>query len=99
MALTESPFIHAFEFGGDKGYWTGNHMILQVEDCIDCLRVLFADQYDYTFLFDHSSGVKMYVLVHFRSGLVKMYFYTFGPSVRDQKYNTRINPFVTHPLF
>ena len=56
MPLTESPFIHAFEFGGDKGYWTGNHMILQVEDCIDCLRVLFADQYDYTFLFDHSSG-------------------------------------------
>ena len=32
MPLTESPFIHKFEFGGDKGYWTGNHMILQVED-------------------------------------------------------------------
>ena len=56
MTLTKSPFIHAFEFGGDKGYWTGNHMILQVEDCIDCLCVLFADLYDYTFLFDHSSG-------------------------------------------
>jgi hypothetical protein len=37
MQLTESPFVHKFEFGGDKGYWTGNHMILQVEDCIDCL--------------------------------------------------------------
>jgi hypothetical protein len=56
MQLTESPFVHKFEFGGDKGYWTGNHMILQVEDCIDCLRVLFTDQYDFAFLFDHSSG-------------------------------------------
>jgi len=56
MPLTESPFIHKFEFGGDKGYWTGNHMILQVEDCIDCLRILFPNQYDFAFLFDHSSG-------------------------------------------
>ena len=56
MPLTESPFVHKFEFGGGKGYWTGNHMILQVEDCIDCLRVLFTDQYDFAFLFDHSSG-------------------------------------------
>ena len=53
MPLTESPFIHKFEFGGDKGYWTGNHMIVQVEDCIDCLRIY---QYDFVFLFDHSSG-------------------------------------------
>ena len=56
MTLTESPFILKFEFGGDRGYWTGNHMILQVEDCIDCLRVLFQDQYNYAFLFDHSSS-------------------------------------------
>ena len=56
MPLTESPFVHKFEFGGGKGYWTGNHMILQVEDCIDCLCVLFTDQYDFAFLFDHSSG-------------------------------------------
>jgi hypothetical protein len=57
MTLTESPFILKFEFGGYRGYWTGNHMILQVEECIDCcLRVLFQDQYYYAFLFDHSSG-------------------------------------------
>jgi hypothetical protein len=56
MTLTESPFILKFEFGGDRGYWTGNHMILQVKNCIDCLRVLFQDQYNYAFLFDHSSG-------------------------------------------
>ncbi len=54
--LTESPFLVLFEYGGDRGYWTGNHMILQVEDCIDCLRVLNNDRYRYAFLFDHSSG-------------------------------------------
>ena len=31
-------------------------MILQVEDCIDCLHVLNNDRYRYAFLFDHSSG-------------------------------------------
>jgi hypothetical protein len=54
--LTESPFLVTFEFGGDRGYCTGNHMILQVEDCINCLCILYIDQYRYAFLFDHSSG-------------------------------------------
>jgi hypothetical protein len=31
-------------------------MILQVEDCIDCLRILCNDQYHHAFLLDHSSG-------------------------------------------
>ena len=39
-ALTTSPFICLFEFGGRNGYWTGNHMILQTEDCIYCLKRL-----------------------------------------------------------
>ena len=54
--LTESPFIIKFEFGGRNGYWTGNHMILQTEDCIDCLTTILGNQYEYVFLFDHSSG-------------------------------------------
>ena len=55
--LTASPFLRLLEYGANNdGYWTGNHMILQFEDCIDCLRVLYAEQYDFVFLFDHSSG-------------------------------------------
>ncbi len=54
--LTKSPFVHLFEFGGQNGYWTGNHMTLQTEDCIDCLKEIYEDQYDFVFLFDHSSG-------------------------------------------
>ena len=29
------------------------HMVLQLEDCIDCLKVLYP-QFDFLFLFDHS---------------------------------------------
>ncbi|KAL7528778.1 hypothetical protein ACHAXR_003942, partial [Thalassiosira sp. AJA248-18] len=54
--LTESPFVRLFEFGGSNGYWTGNHMVVQVEDCIDCLKVIYGSQFDFVFLFDHSSG-------------------------------------------
>ena len=55
--LLESPFVQLFEYGANKeGYWTGNHMILQLEDCIDCLKSVYGDTYDVVFLFDHSSG-------------------------------------------
>ena len=39
-----------------EGYWTGNHMIVQLEDCIDCLQVMYGEEYDFVFMFDHSSG-------------------------------------------
>jgi hypothetical protein len=39
--LTVSPFVILFEFGGRNGHWTGTHMIMQTEDCIDCLITIF----------------------------------------------------------
>ena len=55
--LTESSFICKLWYGSNnEGYWTDNHMIVQLEDCMDCLTVLFDDRYDFVFLFDHSSG-------------------------------------------
>ena len=62
--LTESPFLRMLEHGqGKDGYWTYNHMVLQVEDVVDCMTVLFPDQdeptrchFDLAFELDHSSG-------------------------------------------
>ena len=55
-ALKESPFIRFFEYGtNQEGYWSYNHMIVQLEDCIDCLKVLYPE-FRYVFLYDHSSG-------------------------------------------
>ena len=55
--LTRSQFVVEFEYGAsNQGYWDYNHMVLQLEDCIDCLQALHGDKYDFMFLFDHSSG-------------------------------------------
>jgi hypothetical protein len=54
--LKNSPFIIEFEYGANnEGYWSYDHMVLQLEDCVDCLNVLAPD-FDILFLFDHSCG-------------------------------------------
>ena len=36
--LQESPFVRFLNYGtGKDGYWTYRHMVLQIEDCTDCL--------------------------------------------------------------
>ncbi|KAI2496293.1 hypothetical protein MHU86_18205 [Fragilaria crotonensis] len=54
--LKRSPFVVYFELGANnEGYWTYNHMAIQFEDCVDCLKVIFP-QFDFALLFDHSQG-------------------------------------------
>ena len=54
--LLESPFVRYLNYGqGKDGYWTYKHMVLQIEDCRDCLLYLYP-QFDYRFELDHSSG-------------------------------------------
>ena len=53
--LTTSPFVREFEYGQNAdGYWTYQHMVLQLEDCVDVLNVKYPQEYDFLFLFDHS---------------------------------------------
>jgi hypothetical protein len=53
-ALTKSPFVFEFECGANgEGYWVYEHMVLQLEDCIDCLKVLYP-QHAFLFLLNHS---------------------------------------------
>ena len=54
--IIESPFVKYFEIGANnEGYWGYNHMVLQLEDCVDCLKVVYP-HLEFVFLFDHSSG-------------------------------------------
>jgi hypothetical protein len=54
--LVDSPFLKSFPYGNNhKGYWTNQHMKVQLEDVVDCLPVAFPDLY-FLFLFDQSSG-------------------------------------------
>jgi len=55
-SLIDNPFVRYLDYGSRKdGYWTYRHMVVQIEDCSDCLRYLFP-QFDYGIELDHSSG-------------------------------------------
>ena len=55
--LIESTFVAKLEYGANKeGYWTGNHMTLQVKDCMDYLNKIIEDGFNFCLQFDHSSG-------------------------------------------
>ena len=44
--LKISPFRRDLQYGANhEGYWTYDDMIVQVEDCIDCLKVVHKDKY------------------------------------------------------
>ena len=54
--LTTSPFLRFLQYGKNQsGYWTYNHMVLQMEDCVDCLKFLYPD-FNFVFFMDHSNG-------------------------------------------
>jgi len=54
--LSESPFVQTITVGANNdGYWTCYHMAVQLEDCIDCLNIMYPG-YKFIFLSDHSQG-------------------------------------------
>jgi hypothetical protein len=54
--LTSSPFVLEFECGiNAQGYWSYEHMVMQLEGCIDYLTVLYP-HIDFLFLLDHLCG-------------------------------------------
>jgi hypothetical protein len=54
--LQSSPFVVKSKYqANDEGYWTNDHMVLQFEDCVDVVKVLYPE-YDYMFLFYYSCG-------------------------------------------
>ena len=54
---TKKPLtLSQFEYGAaGEGYWSYQHMVLQLGDCVDVLKMIFP-QHDFLFLFDHSCG-------------------------------------------
>ena len=54
--LTSTPFVRELEYGKNRdGYWNYDRMLLQFEDIIDVLKVIYPD-FNFIFLFDHSNG-------------------------------------------
>ncbi|KAI2490954.1 hypothetical protein MHU86_23613 [Fragilaria crotonensis] len=41
LSSSKSPFLTFFDYGEHKeGYWDYNHMVLQFEDVVDCLKII-----------------------------------------------------------
>ena len=54
--LTSTPFSVELEYGASHdGYWSYEHMVLQLEDCVAVLKYTHP-QFDILFLLDHSNG-------------------------------------------
>ena len=50
------PFVVEFEYGANyEGHWCYEHPVLQLEDCVDCFKVI-SSQFKFLFMFDHSCG-------------------------------------------
>lgn len=56
--LVDNPLVRFFRYGlNQEGYWNSNHMICQVEDVVDVLKVLVSfDEYHIELALDHSQG-------------------------------------------
>ena len=56
--LTCQPFTEEFFYGANKeGYWSYEHLTVQLEDCMDVLKALYpVSEYEFQFLVDHSCG-------------------------------------------
>ena len=98
--LVTSPFVRTLEYGsGNSGYWSYDDMILQLEDCVDCLKAINNEKYDYLFLFDHSNGHDRLRPDGLSEKKILKYFGGKQPVMRNTKIEdeTYLGPF-DHPL-
>jgi hypothetical protein len=50
LAFTESSFLILLEYGANnEGCWTYESMVMQLEDCVNCLQVLHSN-FDFVFI-------------------------------------------------
>ena len=96
MKLTESPFVRWLHYGQNSdGYWNYHYMIVQLEDIVDVLHVLFSDKYEFVFFFDHSSGHDHLRPDGFNANAINKYYAGMQPKMRKSeiKDNTYLGPF------
>ena len=97
--LTESPFVRMLEYGANVGgYWTYDSMVLQLEDCIDVMKVMYP-QFDYVFLSDHSNGHDQMKPDRLSENKVRKNFGGTQPIMRDSKLTQMENlgPYIDLP--
>jgi hypothetical protein len=97
--LTTSPFIQEFEYRqSNQRYWTYQWMVCQLDDCVDVLNVLFGQQYEFLFLFDHSFGHDKKRADGLIVENMKKYYSGKQPKMRDTKIETTYGYLGQYPL-
>ena len=58
FTVDDNPFVKEFRYGiNDNGYWTYDHFIIQLEDCMDIVNTLHPpDKFKVQILVDHLCG-------------------------------------------
>jgi hypothetical protein len=70
---THCPVTVKFEYAmSNERSWNYERMVLQLEDCVDVVKLLFP-QYDCLFLFDHSSCDKQRIAGLNTENMFKVY--------------------------
>ena len=95
-ALQKSPFVCELEYGiNNKGYWTYENMVLQLEDCINVLKITHPE-FDFVYLFDHSNGHNRMRPNGLNINKINVRFAGKQPKMRSSKVETEIfGPFHT----
>ena len=89
--LEISPFSRKIDYGCNKeGYWSYEDMVLQLEDCVDVLKALNGDKFDYCFLFDHSNGHDRLRPDGLNINKISKYYGGKQPNMRDRE-NMNLN--------
>ena len=74
-----------FEYGNSdnkQGYWIYDHLVLQMKDCLDCLKVMYPYFY-FVFLFDHSFGNERAREGRLKESIMRKYLGEKQPNMRD----------------
>jgi len=77
------PFVQTITIGvNNDGYWMLYHIAIQLDDCVDCLKILFPD-YNFLFLFGHSQGHQQKCIGSLQAAHVSLQFGSSQPLMRD----------------
>ena len=65
-----------------QGYWIYEHLVLKMEDCLDCLNIMYPS-FDLVFIFDHLCGHNRSLKSRLKASITRKYFGGKQPNTID----------------
>ena len=86
MSKEQNTFVGMFEYGNSnnkQGYWIYEHLVLQMEDCLDWLNFLYT-YFDLVFLFENMCGHDRAREGILKTSIMRKYFGGKQQNMRDK---------------